>query len=253
MSNKPDQEGFLNRWSGRKKRAAQTIPADGAASDTAGGSDVAMLVQSELSEQTSEISELTPAVGTDSVPTVSTEVSILTDADMPAVETLTSKSDLSDFFSSGVSATLRKAALRHVFHQPVYNIRDGLDDYDDDYTIFEPLGDTVTSDMKFHAARKERNRLVAEQADNERDAASLAPAENESTEQVAVHAEQENQESINQDNLIEHDDLERDASAVPDKQAEADSVIADAGVNGVDETDLNDVLPIEPKHTENSA
>jgi hypothetical protein len=41
-------------------------------------------------------------------------------------------------------------------------VRDGLNDYDGDYTVFEPLGDIITSDMKFHIARKERDRLAAE-------------------------------------------------------------------------------------------
>ncbi len=92
----------------------------------------------------------------------SCEQALLTDADMPDIETLTASSDISGFLGKGVSAALRKAALRHVFRQPKYNLRDGLDDYDDDYTTFEPLGDTVTSDMKFHAARKERASLASE-------------------------------------------------------------------------------------------
>ncbi len=87
---------------------------------------------------------------------------LLTDSDMPPIESLHASSDVSGFFNKGVSAALRKAALRHVFQQPQFNVRDGLNDYDGDYTVFEPLGDTITADMKFHAARKERDRLAAE-------------------------------------------------------------------------------------------
>ena len=90
------------------------------------------------------------------------EPPVPTDIDMPPIESLDVTSDLSGFFSKGVSASLRRAALRHVFSQPSYNVRDGLNDYDGDYTVFEPLGDTVTSDMKFHAARHERERLRRE-------------------------------------------------------------------------------------------
>ena len=79
---------------------------------------------------------------------------------MPPITTLSATSDLTGFFNRGVSATLRRAALRHVFQLPSYNVRDGLNDYDDDFTYFEPLGDTVTSDMKFHARRKEKARLA---------------------------------------------------------------------------------------------
>ena len=90
---------------------------------------------------------------------------LLTDVDMPALDTLNSGSDYSAFFSKGVSKELRQQALRHLFSHAKFNIRDGLNDYDEDYTTFEPLGDTVTSDMRWHKARKEREekeRLEAE-------------------------------------------------------------------------------------------
>ncbi len=50
-----------------------------------------------------------------------------------------------------------------------FNIRDGLDDYDEDFTFFEPLGDTITADMRHQMERekeKERQRL-AQLADDE--------------------------------------------------------------------------------------
>ena len=62
--------------------------------------------------------------------------------------------------SEGVSSELRKAALKKLFFSGKFAARDGLDDYDDDFTHFEPLGDTITSDMKFHARRKEKDRLA---------------------------------------------------------------------------------------------
>ena len=77
-----------------------------------------------------------------------TPVKILTDEDMPDIKTLTPDSDYTDFLSPGVSETLRKLALRKLFHCEAFNICDGLDDYDDDFTQFKKLGDIVTSDMK---------------------------------------------------------------------------------------------------------
>ena len=75
-------------------------------------------------------------------------VKILTDDDMPDIESMTPDSDYTDFLSPGVSEELRKLALRKLFRSEVFNIRDGLDEYDGDYTHFEKLGDIVTSDMK---------------------------------------------------------------------------------------------------------
>ncbi|MFT5607466.1 MAG: hypothetical protein ACI9PZ_001268, partial [Parvicella sp.] len=91
----------------------------------------------------------------------------LTDADMPEIESLDEEADFSNFMSKGVSEALRKRALKKLFHGASYNLRDGLDEYDDDYTFFEKLDpNTITSDMKHMIeveAKKERL-LLEEQA-----------------------------------------------------------------------------------------
>lgn len=73
---------------------------------------------------------------------------VKTDEDMPSLDTISDSSDVSEFFSPGVSETLRKAALRKLFHSPAFNIVDGLDDYDDDFSTFQALGDILTADMR---------------------------------------------------------------------------------------------------------
>lgn len=65
-------------------------------------------------------------------------------ADLPAPEELGSGDDFSRYLIEGVSDELRKRALARLFHLPQYNITDGLNDYDDDYTKLEPLGDLPT-------------------------------------------------------------------------------------------------------------
>jgi len=92
---------------------------------------------------------------------------ILTDEDMPDIASLVPDSDYTDFLSPGVSEALRKLALQKLFHSEVFNIRDGLDDYDGDYTHFEKLGGIVTSDMhhqiEMEAQRKARQLLLDEE------------------------------------------------------------------------------------------
>ena len=83
---------------------------------------------------------------------------VLTDADMPDIDSLTFDSVFSDFMSPGVSEELRKLALRKLFHSDVFNIRDGLNEYDDDYTQFEKLGDIVTADMHHQMEMEARRR-----------------------------------------------------------------------------------------------
>jgi hypothetical protein len=77
----------------------------------------------------------------------------LTDADMPPIESLSEDSDVSGFLSPGVSDDLRRAALRKLFLNPKFNVCDGLDDYCQDFTKFEPLGDIITADMRFEMER----------------------------------------------------------------------------------------------------
>lgn len=83
----------------------------------------------------------------------------LTDADMPPLETLGFDSDYSGFFSAKVSESLRKSALRKLFHQPEFNVIDPLNDYCGDYTTFAPLGNLITADMKYHLQRTARAQL----------------------------------------------------------------------------------------------
>ena len=108
-------EGFLSRWSRRKQAQA--------------GQDAA-------------IAPLSPTEDERQPPA-------LTDEDMPPLETLDENSDFSAFMSPEVSDGLRNLALRKLFHGAGFTARDGLDDYDDDFTSFVKLGDLITSDMKF--------------------------------------------------------------------------------------------------------
>lgn len=48
----------------------------------------------------------------------------------------------------GVDAETKKAALRKLFRKPEFNVRDGLNEYDDDFTQFASLGNIVTHEMK---------------------------------------------------------------------------------------------------------
>lgn len=89
----------------------------------------------------------------------------LTDADMPPLETLGAFSDYSGFLSRGVSTALRRQALTKLFHSPHLNVTDGLDDFAEDYTRFESLGDLITVDMR-HQMEVAVRRL-AERAERE--------------------------------------------------------------------------------------
>ena len=112
-----ESESPLARWSRRKRQAA---------------------IGEEESERTSNFA---PAGESDEASATPPEAGAPPprDADMPSLESLGPESDYSGFMSPGVSEELRRVALRKLFHSPLYNITDGLDDYDDDFTSFAVL------------------------------------------------------------------------------------------------------------------
>ena len=180
-----DAEGPLRRWVRRKREVAREKEAEDEArrrdtrrapSDAAG----------DARESTDDASE--PSV---------VEEKVLTDEDMPPLDSLDENSDYSGFLSSGVSETLRRRALRKLFSSAVFNIPDGLDDYDDDFTSFAALGDIVTSDMK-HQAEMEAERAKRAQASAEpstrpeeesREGADDRPAPDSASDDAAVRAD----------------------------------------------------------------
>lgn len=131
------QEDLLARWSRRKLDARRADP------DAPGNEPAVVAVPAP------------PAVEPERE---------LTDADMPPIETLGENSDFSPFLSPGVSDDLRQQALRKLFSQADFNITDGLNDYDEDFTQFAGLGSIVTHEMKRLLQReleKERTRSTA--------------------------------------------------------------------------------------------
>ncbi len=123
---------------------------------------------------------------------------------MPPVESLDEHSDYRGFLSPKVSEDLRRLALRKLFHLPMFNIRDGLDDYDEDFRTFEPLGNIVTADMR-HRVEMEQRKLKEKLAESEAaadDAVPPTPADAASAEDTA------SDESADLGNAEEGDDAD---------------------------------------------
>ncbi|WP_415894599.1 DUF3306 domain-containing protein [Neptuniibacter sp. PT34_22] len=120
-----DNQSFFSRWSQRKaEQLAEPIEE--------------LQADASLSEESTEAEE-TPA---------------LTDEDMPDIESLDNDSNFEQFFSPGVSEELRNLALRKLFRLPEFNIRDGLNDYDDDFSKMPALTQEVVSKLRSWADEK---------------------------------------------------------------------------------------------------
>lgn len=96
-----------------------------------------------------------------------------TDADMPPIESLTPDSDYRGFLSAQVSESLRRAALRKLFHSAAFNVIDELDDYAEDFTRFQALGDIITADMR-HRIEREARRLADASDDGDAGSGAIA-------------------------------------------------------------------------------
>ena len=149
-----DAEGPLRRWARRKREVARENRAVDEARERGASRDLSEAAHAGR-DPAGDASE--PAI---------VEENVLVDEDMPPLDSLDENSDYSGFLSSGVSEGLRRRALRKLFSSAVFNITDGLDDYNDDFTSFAALGDIVTSDMR-HQAEVEAERERQARADAE--------------------------------------------------------------------------------------
>jgi uncharacterized protein DUF3306 len=109
-----DKEDFLSRWSRRKLGAAKEAAAPQPAA---------------------------PAAPPAASPAVAQGVA---KPELPSVETLQGlASEYKDFLRPGVDEKLRQSALKKLFHDPHFNVMDGLDTYIDDYSRPDPIPDAM--------------------------------------------------------------------------------------------------------------
>ena len=109
--------GFLARWS-RRKRAL--VPPE----------------EDTPSEVTPPPTETGPGAQQSEITGAQ---KVLTDRDMPPLDSLNEESNYSGFLSPGVSDSLHRLAMRKLFGAAKFQVRDGLDDYDTDYNLLQPL------------------------------------------------------------------------------------------------------------------
>ena len=177
-------EGFLSRWSQRKALARDGV---------------------ELPDEP-ELPDLPPATeaaDADNAPaTVDSEAG---DAEppteLPPLESLDENSDYSAFLNKDVSPDLRQKALRKLFQSPKFNVRDGLDDYDWDFSNPEPLGDIVTAEMRYRI-KAELERLARRELDGDASDETAVAA-------VASDSDAEFEAPDNDENIAEDDNDEQ--------------------------------------------
>ena len=180
-----EQENFLSRWSRRK----QIAKGEALLAEPEEPLKKVSLEADLDADQALEVQAVDQELEPEPAPA-------LTDEDMPPIESLNEESDFSMFMSRGVSDELRNLALKKLFKAAVFNVRDGLDEYDEDYTSFEKLGDIVTCDMK-HAIEMEAKKKLEKEAelmnedDVEQDEIEMDDPDTETVEEIEAIGEEQ--------------------------------------------------------------
>ena len=176
-------DGFLGRWARRKNDALQGKPLEEPPAAVppsplpVAGANVAVVHQEP------------PA--TEAAPEPVRELS-LDDAKL-----LTKDSDFKPFMASNVGPEVRNAAMKKLFADPHFNVMDGLDIYIDDYSISEPIPESMLRQMTSAKFLKlfddeeedegvEKNKLAAESTDNQDPAEAISRENANSPDEEAV-------------------------------------------------------------------
>ena len=123
-----DSPGFLGRWSRRKTDVVQGKPlVEPVVAPPAAKSHLAV----------APVMEPAPAE-------VPAEKKLLT---LDDVKLLNKDSDFKPFMASEVGPDVRNAAMKKLFADPHFNVMDGLDIYIDDYSISDPIPESMLRQM----------------------------------------------------------------------------------------------------------
>ena len=130
-----DRPGFLGRWGRRKNDTLQGKPLDEPAAPVNNLPVPASPVSSVLATAKPE---------PETAPQESAPEKLLS---LDDVKLLTQESDFSPFMAGNVSSDVRNAAMKKLFTDPHYNVMDGLDIYIGDYSLADPIPESMLRQM----------------------------------------------------------------------------------------------------------
>lgn len=105
------------------------------------------------------------------------------DHTLPDPDDLPAGSDFTAYLKEGVSGQLRRRALRRLWTSGNYGVRDGLDDYDENYReVLKPLARDVAEQLRRWTRPSEEAPEATQGADSELLAEATRPAEEQRDE-----------------------------------------------------------------------
>lgn len=166
-------DSFLHRWSKRKQEQTRD--------ETDNATEV--LVSSEYVE--ADVSAVTAEAESGAV----NDEEQAPPPSMEDVERLKEGDSVSAFLAKGVASQVKKAALRKLFHSEAYNIRDGMNDYDFDYTNRESLTAEVAQSLRQWTKEKLEPLDDAAPKQETTEVAASEPLDNDGETDVAPESE----------------------------------------------------------------
>ncbi|CAE6903368.1 hypothetical protein ACOMICROBIO_LKFPLAJE_01566 [Vibrio sp. B1FIG11] len=132
---------FFSRWSKRKLDETTTEPSDAKVVDSVESTEPETAqAHAELSTEAQALATEASAIETESQEAMAQEASSET--------TDPEEMSVAQLLVSEASESVKKAALRKMFLSEEFNVRDGLDDYDDDYSNLKSLSEGVAETLR---------------------------------------------------------------------------------------------------------
>jgi hypothetical protein len=158
-----ERPGFLGRWARRKTDVLQGRPLDEPAAPAKAVPGPTLAVSPAVPEP-----DPAKASATATPPAEPPEKPLSLDD----VRALTQDSDFKPFMARNVGADVRNAAMKKLFTDPHYNVMDGLDIYIGDYSIADPIPQSMLRQM---VGAKLLKIFDEEEDDEQKPAAATAP------------------------------------------------------------------------------
>ncbi|WP_162062956.1 DUF3306 domain-containing protein [Vibrio taketomensis] len=129
---------------------------------------------------------------------------------------------IATLLASEAERSVKKAALRKLFLSDEYNVRDGLDDYDDDYSNLKTLSQSVAETLRDWV--KEKQEEPVEETEIAAESNETAVEQTSQVDGVEEQAEQASLSDGTNDSDLSNDELsianhDEDDSLVSDKQS----------------------------------
>ena len=160
-----EPSGFLGRWARRKNDALQGKPLQEPV--------VGVLPAPPASSVALPPVPVEAVSASQPAPTTEIEQAPAHELSLDDAKLLTKDSDFKPFMASNVGPDVRNAAMKKLFADPHFNVMDGLDIYIDDYSISEPIPESMLRQMasakflKLFDDDDEEEKLAGESADNQ--------------------------------------------------------------------------------------